>query len=353
MDRTENATMTGIDNGGHIQTVTGNIRPEQLGYCQSHEHLFIADGHSAKLVPSLRLDDFDATCSELELCKKHGCSAIVDAQPVGCGRMADLLLKASLKTGVSIMASTGFHKLVFYPDDHRIRDMDEDSLAALFIGELENGMFTGCDLSRPEHRISSKAGVIKTASDREGPVGDYKRLFSAAAEASVQTGAPILSHTEMGKGALEQIKLFTDHKVPVDSIIICHLDRVLTDTDHLMEVASTGVYLELDTIGRFKYHSDDDEARFILSLLEHGFDDRILLGLDTTRERMKSYGGAIGLDYLHESFFPLLRSYGVSDSHIYKFTVSNPAKAFSFKRRILGHAGTDARDGRVMPIKEQ
>lgn len=330
LNRKENRMQTHPDEY-IIQTVTGRISPDRLGYCQSHEHLFIADGYSAKLVPSLRLDDYDATCSELELYKSIGGKSIVDAQPVGCGRMADLQLKASLRTGVNIIASTGFHKLVFYPDSHWIRKMDEDCLAGLFIDELENGMFIDCDISKPVRRIESKAGVIKTASDMEGPTGDYRRLFSAAAEASVRTGAPILSHTELGMGALDQIRLFTDHGVPVSSIIICHLDRVLTDPGYLAEVASTGVYLELDTIGRIKYHSDDDEARFIMGLLENGFEDRILLGLDTTRERMKSYGGSIGLDYLHEAFFPLLRSYGVGDSHIYKFTVSNPAKAFSRK----------------------
>ncbi|NLH97242.1 MAG: hypothetical protein GX477_07885 [Clostridiaceae bacterium] len=318
---------TRCDDAYYIQTVTGRISPGELGWCQSHEHLFIADGRSAELVPSLRLDDFDATCSELELYRSIGGKSIVDAQPVGCGRMADLQLKASVRTGVNIIASTGFHKLIFYPDGHWIWDMDEDALAGLFIDELENGMYINCDMSEPVQRIESRAGVIKTASDKEGPSGDYRKLFMAAAEASVRTGAPILSHTEMGIGALEQIRLFTDRKVPMDSIIICHLDRVLTDTGYLMEVASSGVYLELDTIGRSKYHDDDDEARFITVLLENGFEDRILLGLDTTRERMKSYGGPIGLDYLHVSFFPLLRSYGVSDSLIRKFTVTNPARA--------------------------
>jgi len=316
---------------GYIQTVTGCIKPDQLGYCHSHEHLFIADGHSAKVVPSLRLDDFDATCSELERFKKAGGVSIADAQPVGCGRMADLQLRASVRTGVNIMASTGFHKLVFYPQDHWLRSMDANSLADLFADEIENGMFTDCDTSKPSIRTDARAGIIKTASDIDGPVGDYVRLFTAAAEASVRTGAPILSHTEMGKGAPEQIKLFTDNKVPAESLIICHLDRVLTDTGYLMEVASAGVYLELDTIGRYKYHSDDDEVKFIEKLIESGYEDRILIGLDTTRERMKSYGGKIGLDYMSETFFPLLRSHGIGDEYIRKFTVANPAKAFAFR----------------------
>src|SRR5690606_25833545 len=210
---------------------------------------------------------------------------------------------------------------------HWIWDMDEDALAGLFMDELENGMYMNCDMSARVQRIESRAGGSKTASDKEGPSGDYRKLLMAAAEASVRAWGPILSHTEMGIGALEQIRLFTARKVPMDSIIICHLDRVLADTGYLMEVASSGVYLALDTIGRSKYHDDDDEARFITVLLENGFEDRILLGLDTTRERMKSYGGPIGLDYLHVSFFPLLRSYGVSDSLIRKFTVTNPARA--------------------------
>jgi phosphotriesterase-related protein len=135
----------------------------------------------------------------------------------------------------------------------------------------------------------------------------------------------------MGKCALELIRLFTDYNIATEAIVICHLDRVLTDMQYLMEVASTGVYLELDTIGRFKYHSDEDEARFIVKLIENGHEDQILLGLDTTRERMKSYGGSIGLDYMFSSFIPLLKSYGIDENIINKFTFSNPAKAFSIK----------------------
>jgi phosphotriesterase-related protein len=320
---------------GHIQTVNGIITPQELGYCQSHEHLFIADGLSARLVPSLKLDNFDATCAELVLYHESGGMSVIDAQPVGCGRMADLQQKASARTGVNILASTGFHKLIFYPADHWIHSMDERALAELFMEELQQGMYIHCDTSGPSSKITAKAGIIKTASDVDGPSGEYRKLFEAAAEASNQTGATILSHTEMGKGALDQITLFTDCKVPVDSLVICHLDRVLTDEKYLMEVAASGVYLELDTIGRFKYHSDEDEARFIIKLLEHGYEDRILIGLDTTRERMKNYGGSLGLDYMFVSFLPLLKSYGITDTIIRKFTVSNPAKAFTIQSKQL------------------
>lgn len=322
-------------NTNYIQTVNGKISSKDLGYCQSHEHLFIRYGQSAKLVPSLWLDNLKKTCLELEMYKKLGGVAIVDAQPIGCGRMADYLTRASSQTNINIIASTGFHKLIFYPDNHWIFKLNDSDLANLFISEIELGMFTSCDFFRPARRLTSKAGVIKTASDKEGPTGKYVKFFESAAEASRQTGVPIMSHTEMGKKGLEQVKTFTDKHVPCESIIICHLDRDLTDLGYILSVAETGVFLEFDTIGRFKYHSDEAEAEFLLKLVEHGYEDRILIGLDSTRERMHSYGGLIGLDHILNSFIPLLKSYGLTDELINKFTVSNPAKAFTIKNKTV------------------
>lgn len=134
-----------------IQTVKANIESTELGYCQSHEHLFIADGQSAKLVPSLRLDDFYKTALELIAYKESGGISIVDAQPVGCGRIAEYLCEASVRTGINIIASTGFHKLVFYPENHWIHSMDDSELLSLFTSEIDSGMFIRCDTSLPAH----------------------------------------------------------------------------------------------------------------------------------------------------------------------------------------------------------
>ncbi|MCX7708776.1 MAG: hypothetical protein N2484_02885 [Clostridia bacterium] len=312
-----------------IMTVQGAIPASSLGFCHSHEHLFLADGQSAKVHAALRLDDFDHTVEELELFKSIGGRSIVDAQPVGAGRIAGYLAEASIKTGINIIASTGFHKLIFYPQDHWIHTVDEDVLTQLYINELNLGMYTNADFEFPSRKLAFKPGIIKTASDMNGVDAQYKRLFSAAARASVDTGTPILSHTEMGKGALGQIKVFTDYGVPAESIIICHLDRTVEDIGYHLEVAQTGVYLEFDTIGRFKYHSDEAEAEFIVKMVEHGFEDKILIGLDTTRERMKSYGGSLGLDYIKTAFIPLLKEYGLKDETIQKFVIDNPARAFT------------------------
>jgi phosphotriesterase-related protein len=311
-----------------ISTVTGLIPPADLGFCQSHEHLFIADGHPAMINSALRIDSLTKTLAELNLFKRIGGRGIADAQPVGCGRMAHFLTRCSKITGVNIIASTGFHKLLFYPGNHWIFTLDEFELSNLFIREFETGMYIDGDHFLPTKQIESKPGVIKTASDREGVTSKYRKLFMAAAVAAKRTGAPILSHTEMGKGALDQIVFFLDQGLPAYSLILCHVDRDLRDFEYHREVAQTGVYLEYDTIGRSKYHSDEEEVRHIVRMVEGGYEDQILLGLDITRGRMKSYGASIGLDYLATAFIPLLRRAGLPEKIIAKMTVGNPARAF-------------------------
>ena len=64
-------------------------------------------------------------------------------------------------------------------------------------------------MERTEHR----AGVIKVASGTH-PLDDHEtRVFTAAALAHRRTGAPILTHTEQGAGALEQVTFFQEHGV--------------------------------------------------------------------------------------------------------------------------------------------
>jgi predicted metal-dependent phosphotriesterase family hydrolase len=322
-----------------IMTVSGPIPPTTLGFCHSHEHLFIADGQSAKVNPALRIDSLEKTIAELEVFKRIGGKCIVDAQPVGCGRMADLLFLASEASGVKIIAATGFHKLGFYPEDHWIRHMSEFKLAELFSSEFAMGMYVNGDHCFPTKRTKAKPGIIKAASDVDGITVEYRKLFAAAAMASIQTGLPILCHTEKGTSAMEQIRLFLDFGLPASSLIVCHLDRFIEDFQYHRQVAETGVYLEYDTIGRLKYHSDEGEAEHIFKMVECGYEDQILLGLDVTRERMKSYGGALGIDHLIVEFLPILKKAGLTNEVINKFMIHNPAKALaiqeSYPRRIM------------------
>ncbi|WP_240468560.1 hypothetical protein [Gracilibacillus sp. YIM 98692] len=315
-----------------IQTVLGSIEKDQMGFCHSHEHLFLADGQPAKVNSALRIDDYKLTVEELETFKRIGGSTIVDAQPLGSGRIASSLVQASQDTGIHIVASTGFHKLAFYPNDHWIFSFTEGQLTEVFTNELTEGMYIQTDTQPPQQKIENRAGIIKTAIDEERVKDPEKKWFHAAAKVALETGAPIMCHTESKQQAVILADFYTENGVPPEQLIMCHLDRTLDGLEVHKEIAERGIYLEYDTIGRFKYHSDESEAEMIVQMIEWGLEDSILLGLDTTRQRLKSYGGVIGLDHIKESFIPLLKNYGIEEKSIEKMMVHNPATAFSYKK---------------------
>ena len=58
--------------------------------------------------------------------------------------------------------------------------------------------------------------------------------------------------------------------------------------------------------------------------------NRLLVSLDTTAARLKSYGdsAACGLDFILRSFIPSLRAMRLSEADIENLTVKNPVRMF-------------------------
>lgn len=309
-----------------IRTVTGDICENSLGNAQCHEHLFIAKGRPFDINRVLYMDEFDKSVSELCRYREAGGNSIVDAQPVHCGRMAGHLLAASVKTCVNIIASTGFHLNIYYEGGFPF-DEPMDSLTSLFIQELTEGM-----LDNDGTRLKACAGIIKAAVDSAGIKANrtYEKLFESAANASAKTGAPILVHMEKGADPFEIISYFESHGIKPCHIILCHMERTHYNADLHREVLSAGVYLCYDSINRLKYLSHHEETKLIIRMLEAGFGKQLLLSLDTTRARLKSYGADMGLDYIHKVFIPELHSLGVTADDIKLMISDNAAKALSF-----------------------
>lgn len=315
--------------GRTVITVTGPVPEEELGFCQSHEHLFIAKGRSFEENPALWMDDISKVEQEAARYRRAGGGTLVDAQPVGCGRMCQNLRRVSLSSGVHILASTGFHKLCFYPQDHWLFSLDEDSLTRLFLHELTQGMYDGCDSAPPGEDTGIRAGLIKTALDRCGLTAGYARLFAAAAAAAVAAERTLMVHIEAGSDPMALLRFLLDRGVPPERIIFCHTDRACTDPGVRRELAAAGIFLELDTIGRFHYHSDEAEADIFQQLLDSGFQHQLLFSLDTTRARLKCFHpDAVGLDYLLNVFLPLLRARGISQTQLELISHHNFVSAF-------------------------
>ncbi len=314
-----------------VQTVLGSVSENSIHHAQCHEHIWLNKGKSYEINPVLCIDDFEKSLIELKSYKKAGGDLIVDAQPVGCGRNAKMLAELSRNSGVSIVASTGFHKLMFYPDDHWIHSIGGEAFSDLMVREITEGMFEDGDDAYPDRTTDFKAGMIKMACDKEGLTDRYLRLYKAAAGTSKMTGAPIQCHIEAG-GLGEQISdcLISEGVSPV-KIILAHMDRAEKDFDRIVKVLEKGVYLQFDTIGRYKYHSDEAEIELVGRLIEKGYGERLLIGLDTTRARLLSYQGEIGLTYILKTFIPMLREAGFKEEMIERILNQNPNRALSIK----------------------
>lgn len=97
-----------------IETVLGKIDPSNIGKTDAHDHLIRKGGVEVITNGS----DFDMpnenkALEELELFKQVGGNTLVEMTPIGSGRSIESLREISAKSGVNIIATTGFHKSEF------------------------------------------------------------------------------------------------------------------------------------------------------------------------------------------------------------------------------------------------
>lgn len=304
---------------GNVQTVTGILPAEQLGHCQMHEHLYVSEGPATQKFPSLLIDEPERSSCELYAYRRAGGGSIVDAQPGGAGRDVARLKEISIASGVPIVAVTGYHLPHFYPEGHWLLTENREEMEARFSAELSGGCAEAPDV-RP--------GAVKAALSAAGCTDAEKERFLAAAGAAAKAGVPLIVHTEKGFDAVRAAEFAQTEGIPAHRILICHADRQAEDFSVHDAIADTGVMLEYDTIGRFKYHDDEAEVRLIRHMLERGHGAQLLLSLDTTRERLFSYGGAIGLTYLFDVFLPALMRAGVPEEIVRRIMMDNPRRVF-------------------------
>lgn len=310
------------------QTVLGDIGEESLGHCQPHEHIYIVGTVDQAVCPQICMNNLPFSVKELSLYHERGGNTVVDANPLATGRDALALRDISKLSGVNIIATTGYHIPKFYPADHWIWKAGEETLKDLFASEITDGMYQGGFYEWPSFRTDIRAGLIKAMITKEGLENRHTvRLLRAAGKAAVETGASIMVHTE-GTDELRMIDLLAGKLgVSVSSILVCHVDRQVSDLKRHEEIAATGVFMEYDTITLFQFHNNADEIRMLRHMADKGFLHQILLSTDPETDRMKAYGAKVGIDYILEHFIPLLSLCGFSSEEITRITRKNPAVA--------------------------
>ena len=312
-----------------IRTVLGDVPSEKMGLTYSHEHIVIEEGFTTLANPAFILNDTEKISTELKEFYQLGGRTMVDTMPAACGRNVLKLAEVSQNSEVNIIVPTGIHLEIYYPPNHWRYHLSVDELTELFIKDVTMGIDELDYNSQSVKRTNHKAGMIKLATGEEKITDHQKKIFEAVVHAHQKTGAPILTHTNGGKLALEQVELFAKLGADLNHVVISHVDKNRDLAFH-HDLLQTGVYVEYDSHFRLRMNGDDWTFDLLENMLPL-YADRIVLGMDMAKNTYwKSYGGKPGLTYLLTEFKKELIERGL-ENYFGKLFVSNPESLYSFK----------------------
>jgi len=260
-----------------IQTVTGPIAASELGRTLMHEHMMIGypGWESDTVRPGPRRNDMLKMCEDrIAEMRDHGVMTMIDPCPNDLGRDVEFAAEISARTGFRVICATGLYKEdeggAPYWRFRASMGAHPDSLAELFIRELTVGI----------GETGIRAGIIKVATGRP-TISEYEhRILLAAAKASVETGAPITTHTDHGVLGDEQQRILTEAGVPAHRIVIGHSCGT-DDHDYHMRIVGGGSYLGFDRFGLDILHPDTSRIASLLALLKKGAASRVVVSHDS------------------------------------------------------------------------
>jgi phosphotriesterase-related protein len=310
-----------------IRTVLGDISPSNLGVILGHDHL-ITHPPSTVTDDDLVMDDIEAAVQELEAFKRAGGGAVVEMTTVDYGRDAGELEEVSRRSGVHVIAATGFNKGKFadaLTNGSRVEDIE-----LWMVDEVMAGVRPFWRPGPHLEHAKARAGLIKASTGLDGPNGSEVKVMKAAVYAHRVTNAPIGTHTEKGTWGLEQAQFFLEHGVPASKVLIGHLD-LKPELPYLLEIARTGVNLGFDQFGKEKYLPDQTRVELLVRLCEAGFGQQLILGGDMARKSyFRAYGGGPGLTHLPITIRNLLLNMGLPPETVQDLLEHNASRWLSF-----------------------
>jgi phosphotriesterase-related protein len=337
-----------------VTTVRGPVDSAQLGVCLTHEHILNdvtswwrpttskgldpeSYAHEKVGIDNLwdlrydpfgnrdncRLDDADGAVEEIRRFVDLGGRTIIDATSIGIGRDLGLLKQISERADLNIVAGTGFYLESAHPEGIRAASVDE--LAELIINDIREGE----DGVRPG--IIGEIGVSDQFTEAE------RRSLAAACAAQRATGLPMQVHLPGWFRLGDDVVDFAErHGVDARAIVLCHMGPSGHDQAYQQRLAARGAWIQYDMVGAELYYADqgvqcpadEDNARHIVSLLDAGYGDRVLISSDIfLKSLLRRYGGP-GYAHILQYFVPRLERLGVSADVIAQLLVHNPRSLF-------------------------
>jgi phosphotriesterase-related protein len=338
-----------------VTTVRGSMGAEDLGICLTHEHVLNdvtswwhrtestgldPDSFAGKKVAmedlwdlkhdpfgnldNCRLDDLALAEEELNRYRALGGHSIIETTCIGIGRDLKGLRELSERTGVNIVAGTGFYLEGAHPEFVRNKGVNE--LAELILDDLRQGE----DGIRPG--IIGEIGV-----SRDFTAGEHRSL-SAACLVQRETGLPMQVHLpgwfRLADEVLDHVEA---NGVDPACVVLCHMNPSGADQEYQRRQAERGAWIQYDMIGADLFYadqgvqcpSDEENARNIVSLVDAGHLNRLLVSSDIfLKNLLRAYGGP-GYGHVLQYFIPRLRRLGLGADAVDQLLVGNPRSLFA------------------------
>lgn len=304
-------------------TVRGPARPEELGLCLPHEHLFSTFGEDpverAQYDVQRLMGEVSRYVNSLRFL---GCRSIADGTAAWFGRDAALLRRISGATGVHVLTNTGYYGAA---NDRYVpqvaREENASQIASRWVKEFAEGI----------DGTGIKPGFMKLGVDA-GPLSAIdEKLFEAACLTHRETGLLITVHTsDAAEAAGRMLAILGKHGIRTEAWVWIHANNCKDDAA-LKTAAEAGAWLSFDGIAPENVGRHLDLVGMMKSM---GRLKQVLLAHDGNSFRaggrpMKPYSA------LFTHFMPALRDAKYSEAEIRMMTAENPARALTIRKRLL------------------
>jgi phosphotriesterase-related protein len=313
-----------------VETVRGPVDVARLGRALMHEHIFILD---PEVLENYRhywgasYWDEDAgvadAVTKLQAVRAAGIETLVDPTAIGLGRFIPRIQRLNAQVDLNIVVATGLYAFLELRQFFRYRDVED--LAGFFVRELRDGI----------DDTGVRAAFLKCAIEEHGLVGDVPQIVRATALASLETGAPIMVHTNaVARTGLLAVEAFAAEGVDLGNVVVAHVGDS-NDLGYIREIAASGAWLGCDRFGIEHFNPLDRRIETLVALVAEGYAGRIHLSHDAAC----FYDFMLGdpkfadekPDYLlvSNTVVPALLEAGVTQEQVDTMLIDNPRRFFA------------------------
>jgi phosphotriesterase-related protein len=309
-----------------VQLTDGTVKVSALGKTLIHEHVLVGMpgwNMDLKAPKFIRSEAMARAVDRIQELHAYGCNSMIDPCPMDIGRDAEFIAEVAQRSGINIVCATGVYN-EFEGMPYTFRTMPAEDILELYVKEITDGIGdTGI-----------KAGVIKIATHGE-PTEYERKMISVATQASLLTGAPIISHTQLASHGHDQIDIVESCHGHANCMVVGHSgDR--DDHGYQASLARRGAFVGLDRFGLDFLLPDDARMKNLMQLVAAGLREHVVISQDYPVCLLGRFGVNLeqiapnwGITHIFKSIIPRLKEMGLTDEDVETILVSNPRHLFA------------------------